>query len=100
MVVIFFFIGRVNITKAGSGLFGSWSWNTSNFHIDDTMDGSYTDKNHKPIYSLDHLPNSLVEVHVPFLLILSGPFAGSEPKVYFVHGLAGPLKKIRGMLAS
>ena len=55
-------LGRVTTTHQGSGLLGSWSWNSSNFHANDVMDESYTDVNHQPIYTLDSLPNEIVEV--------------------------------------
>ncbi|KAI8494760.1 hypothetical protein Bbelb_273650 [Branchiostoma belcheri] len=43
---------RIITTHGGSGLLGSWSWDSSNFHIDDVMDGAYTDPNHKPTIGL------------------------------------------------
>ncbi|XP_035695384.1 uncharacterized protein LOC118429111 [Branchiostoma floridae] len=46
---------RINTTHHGSGLLGSWSWNSSNFHPDDVMDEAYTDQSHKPTLGLDGL---------------------------------------------
>ncbi|XP_078611887.1 uncharacterized protein LOC144882156 isoform X2 [Branchiostoma floridae x Branchiostoma japonicum] len=46
---------RITTTHQGSGLLGSWSWDSSNFHPDDVMDGSYTDQSHKPTLGLDGL---------------------------------------------
>ncbi|XP_019640296.1 PREDICTED: uncharacterized protein LOC109482072 [Branchiostoma belcheri] len=43
---------RIITTHSGSGLLGSWSWDSSNFHSDDVMDGAYTDPNHKPTLGL------------------------------------------------
>ena len=63
-------LGRVNTNHEDSGLLGTWSWNSSNFHVDDVMDESYTDANHKPIYTLDSLPKEIVEVSRYFLRLL------------------------------
>ncbi|XP_078611889.1 uncharacterized protein LOC144882157 isoform X2 [Branchiostoma floridae x Branchiostoma japonicum] len=46
---------RITTTHHGSGLLGSWSWDSSNFHPDDVMDESYTDQSHKPTLGLDGL---------------------------------------------
>ncbi|XP_072022586.1 uncharacterized protein [Amphiura filiformis] len=43
-------------SQLNPGIQGSWSWNQSNFHVNDTMDKSYTDPHYVPIYSLDHIP--------------------------------------------
>eukprot|EP00118_Oscarella_pearsei_P024297 m.303372 g.303372 ORF g.303372 m.303372 type:complete len:4895 (+) comp40834_c0_seq19:159-14843(+) len=42
-----------------SGLNGTWSWNHSNFHIDDALDISYTDPLFVPIYFSPHFNSSL-----------------------------------------
>ncbi|XP_065830968.1 uncharacterized protein [Oscarella lobularis] len=42
----------------GSGLNGTWSWNHSNFHKDDTMDSSYTDPKFVPLYSINDIDSS------------------------------------------
>ncbi|XP_028400060.1 uncharacterized protein LOC114523362 [Dendronephthya gigantea] len=47
---------RITANHDGSGLVGSWDWNSSNFYIDDIMDPSYTDEGHTPLYSLDNFP--------------------------------------------
>ncbi|KAI8507318.1 hypothetical protein Bbelb_146980 [Branchiostoma belcheri] len=46
---------RINKTHHGSGLMGSWSWNSSNFHPDDVMDHAYSDPNHRPSVGIDGL---------------------------------------------
>ncbi|XP_019646646.1 PREDICTED: uncharacterized protein LOC109487118 [Branchiostoma belcheri] len=46
---------RINNTHHGSGLMGSWSWNSSNFHPDDVMDPAYSDPNHRPSVGIDGL---------------------------------------------
>ncbi|XP_078610876.1 uncharacterized protein LOC144881585 [Branchiostoma floridae x Branchiostoma japonicum] len=46
---------RIITTHHGSGLLGSWSWDSSNFHPDDVMDEAYTDQSHKPTLGLDGL---------------------------------------------
>ncbi|KAI8487041.1 hypothetical protein Bbelb_353010, partial [Branchiostoma belcheri] len=46
---------RINKTHYGSGLMGSWSWNSSNFHPDDVMDPAYSDPNHRPSVGIDGL---------------------------------------------
>ncbi|XP_019614633.1 PREDICTED: uncharacterized protein LOC109462522 [Branchiostoma belcheri] len=46
---------RINKTHHGSGLMGSWSWNSSNFHPDDVMDPAYSDPNHRPSVGIDGL---------------------------------------------
>jgi hypothetical protein len=58
------FTGRISTTHNGSGLYDSWSWISSNFHIDDVMDSSYTDPSYVPIYGLDGVSNDLLEVRV------------------------------------
>ncbi|XP_035695383.1 uncharacterized protein LOC118429110 [Branchiostoma floridae] len=44
---------RIITTHHGSGLLGSWSWESSNFHPDDVMGEAYTDQSHKPTLGLD-----------------------------------------------
>ena len=56
------FLGRISTNHSGSGLISSWRWNSSNFHIDDVMDSSYTDEEHMPLYSLDNFPSNQVDV--------------------------------------
>ncbi|XP_035690048.1 tenascin-like [Branchiostoma floridae] len=46
---------RINQTHYGSGLMGSWSWNSSNFHPDDVMDPAYSDPAHRPSVGIDGL---------------------------------------------
>ncbi|CAH1231914.1 TNXB [Branchiostoma lanceolatum] len=46
---------RINNTHHGSGLMGSWSWNSSNFHPDDVMDPAYSDPDHRPSVGIDGL---------------------------------------------
>ncbi|XP_035690544.1 uncharacterized protein LOC118425664 [Branchiostoma floridae] len=46
---------RINNTHHGSGLIGSWSWNSSNFHPDDVMDSAYSDPAHRPSVGIDGL---------------------------------------------
>ncbi|CAH1233820.1 TNC [Branchiostoma lanceolatum] len=46
---------RVITTHHGSGLLGSWSWDSSNFHSDDVMDNAYTDQSHNPTLGLGGL---------------------------------------------
>ncbi|XP_019634589.1 PREDICTED: uncharacterized protein LOC109477683 [Branchiostoma belcheri] len=46
---------RINKTHYGSGLMGSWSWNSSNFHPDDVKDPAYSDPNHRPSVGIDGL---------------------------------------------
>eukprot|EP00118_Oscarella_pearsei_P018941 m.198025 g.198025 ORF g.198025 m.198025 type:complete len:2548 (+) comp39552_c0_seq11:586-8229(+) len=50
---------RIVSSFNGSGLNGSWSWNHSNFHVDDTMDISYTDPTFVPSYSILHSDSEL-----------------------------------------
>ncbi|XP_019620139.1 PREDICTED: uncharacterized protein LOC109466754 [Branchiostoma belcheri] len=53
---------RINKTHHGSGLMGSWSWNSSNFHPDDVMDPAYSDPNHRPSVGIDGLTQEEKEV--------------------------------------
>ncbi|KAI8480739.1 hypothetical protein Bbelb_415320 [Branchiostoma belcheri] len=46
---------RVSKPHNGSGLMGSWSWNSSNFHPDDVMDFAYFNPNHRPATGIDGL---------------------------------------------
>ncbi|XP_078598874.1 uncharacterized protein LOC144874520 [Branchiostoma floridae x Branchiostoma japonicum] len=46
---------RISNTHHGSGLMGSWSWNSSNFHPDDVMDPAYSDPAHRPSVGIDGL---------------------------------------------
>ena len=59
-----FFSGRINAAQKNSGLKGTWSWNSSNFHGDDVMDSSYTDPDFVPMYSLDGIDDVIVVVRV------------------------------------
>lgn len=51
---------RITAVHNNSGLRGSWSWNSSNFHSDDIIDSSYNDPNHVPLYSLDGIGDIIV----------------------------------------
>ncbi|KAJ7370752.1 hypothetical protein OS493_030182, partial [Desmophyllum pertusum] len=51
---------RITAVHNNSGLRGSWSWNSSNFHSDDVMDLSYNDPNYVPMYSLDGIGDVIV----------------------------------------
>ena len=55
-------LGRITANHSGSGLARSWSWNSSNFHVDDVLDSSYTDEHHKPLYSLNSFSSDKVNV--------------------------------------
>ena len=57
-----FLSGRITAVHNDSGLSGTWSWNSSNFHSDDVMDSSYNDPNYVPVYSLDGISDAIVEV--------------------------------------
>ena len=57
-----FLSGRITAVHNDSGLRGTWSWNSSNFDSDDVMDSSYNDPNYVPVYSLDGISDSIVEV--------------------------------------
>ncbi|CAH1252389.1 TNC [Branchiostoma lanceolatum] len=46
---------RISKIHHGSGLMGSWSWNSSNFHPDDVMDPAYSDPTHRPSTGIDGL---------------------------------------------
>lgn len=48
--------------RSNGGLKNSWSWNLSNFHIDDEFDLSYTNQNHKPIYSFRDFPQEIIQL--------------------------------------
>ncbi|XP_023933231.1 uncharacterized protein LOC106153054 [Lingula anatina] len=51
---------RVNVSSLSSG---GWSWNRSNFHVDDVMDPSYTDPSlYSPSYSIANVSQSEIEV--------------------------------------
>ena len=56
--------GRITAAQNNSGLKGTWSWNSSNFHGDDVMDSSYTDPDFVPVYSLDGIDDVIVAVRV------------------------------------
>ena len=56
------FPGRITAGQNNSGLRGSWSWNSSNFHGDDVMDSSYTDPDYAPVYSLAGIDDAIVAV--------------------------------------
>ena len=64
------FSGRITANHSGSGLLNSWSWNSSNFHVDDVLDSSYTNQEHKPLYSLDNFPSNELNVITIFCTIL------------------------------
>ena len=59
-------LGRIKECQIGSGSFDSWSWNSSNFYHEDVMDLTYTDPSYLPVYSLDGIPKSLLEVRAFF----------------------------------
>ncbi|CAD5126545.1 unnamed protein product [Dimorphilus gyrociliatus] len=52
----------MNTTRNNGGLFNSWSFTLSNFHKDDPMDSSYTNTTHKPIYNLESVPQSKIDL--------------------------------------
>ena len=54
--------GRITDCHDGSGMKDSWSWNSSNFYHDDIMDITYTDPSFVPVYSLDGISQSLLQV--------------------------------------
>ncbi|KAL9982165.1 hypothetical protein ACROYT_G010976 [Oculina patagonica] len=53
---------RIKDYHNGSGTRDSWSWKSSNFYHEDTMDLSYTDPSFVPVYSLHDIPESLIEI--------------------------------------
>ena len=55
--------GRITGSHDGSGTRDSWSWNSSNFYHDDIMDITYTDPTYIPMYSLDGISQSLLQVN-------------------------------------
>ena len=59
-----FWLGRITDCHNGSGTRYSWSWNSSNFYHEDTMDLSYTDPSFRPIYSLQGISQSVLEVTI------------------------------------
>ena len=72
-----FLSGRITAVHNDSGLKGTWSWNSSNFHSDDVMDLPYTDPNHIPMYSLDGISDAILEVLRIVVLITLQPNVGS-----------------------
>ena len=60
--MLLYLSGRITAVHNDSGLKGTWSWNSSNFHNDDVMDSSYTDPNHVPMYSLDGISDVILKV--------------------------------------
>ncbi|XP_031566547.1 SCO-spondin-like isoform X2 [Actinia tenebrosa] len=52
---------RILATNNQSGLYDSWSWNSSNFHADDVMDSTYTDPSHVPMYGLSNVSSDLLK---------------------------------------
>ena len=54
-----FLIGKISQTFDGSGLNGTWSWNHSNFHKDDTTDSSYTDPLFVPVYNINDIDSTV-----------------------------------------
>ena len=63
-------LGRITANHSGSGLVNSWSWNSSNFHVDDVLDSSYTDQHHMPLYSLENFASNEVNVITILLHLL------------------------------
>lgn len=57
-------LGRITDCHNGSGTRDSWSWSSSNFYHEDTMDLSYTDTSFHPIYSLQGISQSVLEVTI------------------------------------
>ena len=57
-------LGRITDCHNGSGTRDSWSWSSSNFYHEDTMDLSYTDATFHPIYSLQGISQSVLEVTI------------------------------------
>ncbi|KAL9960883.1 hypothetical protein ACROYT_G034389 [Oculina patagonica] len=51
---------RITAVHNNSGLRGTWSWNSSNFHSDDVMDSSYNDPNFVPVYSLEGISDVII----------------------------------------
>jgi hypothetical protein len=59
---------RVNVSAPSSLSIGLWSWNTSNFYGNDSLDSEYFDPNHKPQYDLSTYNNSQIQVIVQTFL--------------------------------
>ena len=57
-------LGRITDCHNGSGTRDSWSWSSSNFYHEDAMDLSYTDTSFHPIYSLQGISQSVLEVTI------------------------------------
>jgi hypothetical protein len=57
-------IGRIASIRNNSGLHRSWSWNSTNFHVDDAMDSSYDDPNYIPLYTLNGVGDAIVRVNM------------------------------------
>ena len=57
-------LGRITDCHNRSGTRDSWSWSSSNFYHEDTMDLSYTDATFHPIYSLQGISQSVLEVTI------------------------------------
>ncbi|XP_022808830.1 mucin-like protein [Stylophora pistillata] len=53
---------RITDCHDGSGTRDSWSWNSSNFYHDDIMDITYTDPSYIPMYSLDGISQSVLQI--------------------------------------
>ncbi|XP_035690546.1 uncharacterized protein LOC118425665 isoform X2 [Branchiostoma floridae] len=62
---------RISKTHYGSGLMGSWSWNSSNFHPDDVMDSAYSDPAHRPSVGIDGLTQEQKEKAEEMCIALS-----------------------------
>ena len=69
---LFYNPGRITAVHNDSGLQGTWSWNSSNFHSDDVMDSSYNDPSYVPVYSLDGIDAVIVAVWTFFEITLDG----------------------------
>ncbi|XP_033103053.1 multiple epidermal growth factor-like domains protein 6 [Anneissia japonica] len=52
---------KIESSNANGSLYDSWSWNSSNFHVDDVLDDSYT-RNYEPIYSTNDIQQDIVKV--------------------------------------
>ena len=59
-----FYAGRVADPSSLST--GLWSWNSSNFHVNDSLGSEYFDPNHEPQYDLSGYSASEIQVTAKF----------------------------------
>ena len=54
----------IDQARENGGTMGSWSWNESNFHKNDTFDLSYSNPNYQPSYDISGFTEEELDIGI------------------------------------